>query len=247
MRIAILETDRSQATMLQHWLTSAGHAPHRYESGEELIRDIEEDGFDALLLHWTAPDQSGIEVLSHVRKELRSSVPVVFITSCTSEDGVVQALGAGADDYISKPLRHRELLARIESVTRRTRKLSLTKESFEIGRLRVEVTARRIFLNTMPVDLSAKDFDLAVLFLSNVGRLFSRSRISEMVWGNSTAPRSRTLDTHVSRVRNKLWLTESSGWRLAAIYGQGYRLERLTASRIALGSNIGKERFADKT
>jgi DNA-binding response OmpR family regulator len=234
MRIAILETDRSQAFMLQQWLTAAGHVPHRYESGGELIRDVEDDGFDALLLNWSVPDSTGIEVLSHIRREMQSSVPVVLITSRTGEEDVVQALAAGADDYIAKPLRHRELLARLESVTRRTRNLLLIRKSFQIGRLRVDVAARRIFLNNMPVDLSAKDFDLAVFFLSNVGRLFSRSRISEAVWGSPALLRSRTLDTHVSRVRTKLWLTEANGWRLGAIYGQGYRLERLTATRTQL-------------
>ena len=229
MRIAILESDRSQAFMLQHWLIAAGHVPRRYERGVDLIRDIEDDGFDALLLDWNTPDSLCIEVLSHVRQQLKLSIPVVLITSRTSEDDLVHALREGADDYIQKPLRHRELLARLESVTRRTRNLAPAKESFEVGRLRVDVAARRVFLNNYPVELSTKDFDLAVFLLRNVGRLFSRAQISEAVWGDRIFLRSRTLDTHVSRVRRKLWLTELNGWRLGAVYGQGYRLERLIA------------------
>lgn len=233
MRIAILETDRSQAFVLQHWLMTAGHAPRRYESGGDLLRDVEDDGFDALLLDWDTPGRTGIEVLVHVRQELNSNVPVVLITSSTNEEDLVHALREGADDYIPKPIRHRELLARLESVTRRTRNLQLTRESFQVGRLRVDVTARRIFLNNLPVDLSAKDFELAVLLLRNVGRLFSRAQISEAVWGDARLLRSRTLDTHISRVRTKLWLTQCNGWRLGAIYGRGYRLERLTAGSTA--------------
>jgi len=229
MRIAILETDRSQAFVLQHWLTTAGHAPRRYEDGCDLLKDVEDDGFDALLLDCDTPDRKSTEILLHVRRELNSNVPVVLITSSTNEDDLVQALREGADDYIPKPVRQRELLARLESVTRRTSNLLLTKECFEVGRLRVDVAARRIFLNNLPVDLSAKDFELAVLLLRNVGRLFSRAQISEAVWGDARLLRSRTLDTHISRVRTKLWLTHCNGWHLGAIYGRGYRLERLTA------------------
>ena len=85
-----------------------------------------------------------------------------------------------------------------------------------------------MLLNNVPVVMSLKDFDLAVYFFKNVGRVVSRRQIVAAVWGEKFDLTSRTLDTHVSRVRSKLWLTEANGWHLAAVYGHGYRLEKLT-------------------
>jgi DNA-binding response OmpR family regulator len=235
MRIAILEHDRSQAYLLQHWFIAAGHVPHRYDDSTRLIRDVQSDGFDALLLDWNDAGSNGMDVLSHVRQEMKSSVPVVVITSRTSEEAVVHALQQGADDCIPKPLRQRELLARLESVTRRTRNFAHTTKLLKVGRLCADVAARRIYVDNFPVTLTAKDFDLAVLLLSNVGRFLSRNQISEAVWGHKAPVGSRTLDTHTSRVRSKLCLTEPNGWRLLAVYGHGYRLERLTPVTQAVG------------
>jgi two-component system, OmpR family, response regulator RegX3 len=226
MRIAILEDDRSQAFLLQQCLLAAGHAAQRYERGADLMKAVAIGDFDALLLDWNVPDVSGMDVLTRVRQEMKSSVPVLLITSRASEEDVAHALRQGADDFMAKPLRHKELLARIESVTRRTRNLRLSNESFELHGIRVELGARRIYLHGSTVNLSAKDFDLAAFLLRNVGRPYSRAQISAAVWGNEKLSRSRTLDTHISRVRTRLCLNEPNGWFLGAIYGQGYRLER---------------------
>jgi DNA-binding response OmpR family regulator len=234
MRIAILEDDRTQGFLLQRCLLEAGHAPKRYERGTELIEAIETDDFDALLLDWSIPDLEGIEVLSQVRKGLKSNVPIILITSRTSEEDVVHALSEGADGYVSTRVGNRELVARLESVARRSQKLQISTESFEAGQLRVDVAARRIYRGEQPIELSAKDFDLAVMLLRNIGRLFSRSQISETVWGREAPLRSRTLDTHISHVRTRLFLTEAYGWRLGAVYGHGYRLDRLGARTSAI-------------
>jgi DNA-binding response OmpR family regulator len=238
MRIAILEDDRSQAFLLQHLLITAGHAPQRYARGTDLLEAMETDDFDALLLDWNVPDVSGLEVLMRVRQQMKLAIPVLLITSRPSEEDIVQALREGADDYIAKPVRHKELVARLESVARRTRHARSGDETLEIHGLRVELESRRIYLGGKPIKLSTKDFDVAAFFLRNVGRLFTRAQISEQVWGDRTLVRSRTLDTHISRVRTKLGLTEAHGWLLGAIYGQGYRLERL-ATR-------GRPRFSNR-
>jgi len=226
MRIAILESDRSQACLLQHWLIAAGHVPQRYDGSAQLIEDAHTDGFDALLLDCNGLGSTGMDVLSHVRQEMKSNVPVVAITSRTSEEHIVQVLRQGADDCVPKPLRERELLARLDAVTRRTPNFARLTQILQVGALRLEVAARRAYVDSFPVALTAKDFDLALLLLSNVGRFLSRAQISEAVWGRKTLQRSRTLDTHTSRVRIKLCLSETSGWRLLSVYGQGYRLER---------------------
>jgi two-component system, OmpR family, response regulator RegX3 len=235
MRIAILEDDPSQLELLSHWLRLAGHDAHPFEQGAPLLRTLEHETFDVLLLDWNVPDVSGIEVLNRVRQQLRSRIPVLFGTARNAEADIVAALRAGADDYLVKPLRRMELLARLEAVTRRNAVETSQVEKLEVDVFRVDCEARKLLRDNQPLELTAKDFDLAVFFLRNIGRLLSRGHIRERVWSTSQAVSSRTLDTHVSRIRNKLGLTPEHGWRLTAVYGHGYRLEQLTmatASRV---------------
>jgi two-component system response regulator RegX3 len=227
MRIAILEDDPSQMELVVHWLQLAGHHAHAFEQGAQLLRALEHDSFDALLLDWNIPDMSGLEVLRRVRQQLRSRIPIIFSTARTAEADIVSALRQGADDYLVKPMRRLELLARLEAVTRRSAPEAPQSQQFEVDAFRVNSDARRLLRNNEPLDLTAKDFDLAAFFLRNVGRLLSRGHLWEAVWKAAHAVSSRTLDTHVSRIRNKLLLMPEHGWRLAAVYGYGYRLERL--------------------
>ena len=120
-----------------------------------------------------------------------------------------------------------ELLARIEAVLRRTRNQKPQDDVFDIGEFRVNVEARTIAKNGAVVELTQKDFDLAVFLFRNLGRLLSRGHILENVWGRSPNLNTRTVDTHVSRLRSKLGLVPENGWRLVAIYQHGYRLEQL--------------------
>ena len=142
MRIAILEDDPSQLELLSHWLKLAGHHAHTFEQGTPLLRTLEHESFDALLLDWNVPDVSGIEVLRQVRQQLRSSIPVLFGTARNAEEDIVAALRAGADDYLVKPLRRLELLARLDAVTKRN--AGETIPDFEVDRFRVNGEARQL-------------------------------------------------------------------------------------------------------
>ena len=233
MRIAILEDDLSQLELIGHWLESAGHLAQTFERGALLLRALEQETYDALVLDWNVPDVSGIEVLRQVRQQLHTGTPVLFGTARDAQEDIVAALRAGADDYLIKPMRRMELLARLEALTRRI--AVETVEVLEVGRFRVDCQARQLLRDNGLVHLTPKDFDLAVFFLRNVGRLLTRAEIRERVWGVSQQLNSRTLDTHVSRIRNKLGLLAEHGWSLVAVYGYGYRLEAvklLGASRV---------------
>ena len=241
MRLAVLEDDASQLELISRWLQMAGHHVHPFEQGTALLRALEHETFDALLLDWNVPDVSGLEVLKRLRHELSSRTPVLFSTARTEEADVVSALRHGADGYLVKPLRRLELLARLDAVTRRNVAPGAQAESLEIGAFRVDTAARRLLRNNKPLALTAKDFDLAVLFLRNVGRMLSRGHLWESVWNGKGVMSSRTLDTHVSRIRNKLLLLPEYGWRLAAVYGYGYRLEQLS------GASVPQARASDST
>jgi two-component system response regulator RegX3 len=224
MRVAVLEDDISQLELLSHWLKLAGHHVQGFQQGLLLLKALARETFDVVLLDWNVPDLSGIEVLRRVRQ--KSTMPVLFCTGRSEESDVVTALREGADDYISKPVRRMELLARLQAVTRRGYDLPQQSQAFEVGALWVDCEAQTITRNNVPVALSTKEFYLAVLFLRNVGRLLSRREIKQAVWGSNLDLNSRALDMHVSRVRNRLALLPEDGWRLRALYGHGYRLEQ---------------------
>ena len=230
MRIAILEDDPSQTELLSHWFKCAGHHPHLFDQGARLLRALEHETFDVLLLDWNVPEMSGIDVLRHLRQRLQSAIPVMFSTARIREEDVVRALREGADGYVTKPVRRQELLARLESLAQRRREPQPRTGLIELDVFQVDLEMRTIVRDGVPLQLTAKDFDLAALFLRNVGRLLSRGHLRETVWVSSHPVSSRTLDTHVSRVRSKLCLVPEHGWRLVAVYGYGYRLDRTDRS-----------------
>ena len=200
MRIALLEDDLDQAELLKHWLRSIDGTVIHFELGKSLLHELKSEHFDLFLLDWQLPDISGLEVVKWIRKHLDWSVPVVFLTVRSSEDDIVTALEAGADDYISKPLVHGVTMARIRTVLRRTQATSVGKKieappfTFEFERNRVERAG-------VLIPMTPREFDLAVYFFSNIGRVLSRHTILKEVWGIAQQLNTRTVDTHVCKLR----------------------------------------------
>jgi len=229
LKIALLEDDLDTGAIIKLWLESAGHECEHYETGEQFIDNTQGKGFDLYILDWMLPDISGIDVLRWLRDNVGWETPVLFVTARDSEEDIVHALETGADDYMVKPVKQNELLARITALHRRI-KGSSPRETVDIqtiGPFIINGHERSISLNGELIELTQKEFDLAIYLLHNVGRLLSRGHILEEVWGRSAEINTRTVDTHVSRLRNKLKLVPENGWRLNAIYQHGYRLEQL--------------------
>lgn len=231
MRIALLEDEQDQADLVSTWLKAAGHGCHVYALGKDLVREAQRETFDLFLLDWEVPGMSGAEVLVWIRANLDEPVPVLFVTARQREEDIVHALTSGADDYMIKPLGKLELLARIDALARRVRASPpQAEEVIECGRLSVDCRSRQVNLDGQPVAMTQKDYELTVFLLRNIGRLLSRGYILEAVWGQSAEINTRTVDTHVSRIRGKLQLAPEHGWRLSAVYQHGYRLERVAAA-----------------
>lgn len=228
MRIALLEDDIVVGTMMQRWLEAAGHTVHYFTSGKMIVREAGRESFDVFVLDWHVPDLSGEEVLCWLREKLQSTVPVLFATSRDSEADIVAVLTAGADDYMVKPVRRLELLARVESLVRRTRSAQPETEPLCIGPYAINLVDRVVTLDGATIELTDKEYELTVFLFHNIGRLLSRGHISESVWGRSAEVQSRTVDTHVSRMRKKLEIGPARGVRLMPVYNFGYRLEKVT-------------------
>jgi two-component system, OmpR family, response regulator RegX3 len=243
MRIALLEDDPAQSDLVRLWLSGAGHICHAFDRSREFMRVLAHDSFDLLVLDWELPDVNGDEVLAWVRANGHESVPVLFTTARNEEQDIVAALKAGADDYLAKPLRKDELLARISALARRSGGHASPRAGFRVGEFEIDPDRRLIVRNGESIELTQKDFDLATFLFRNVGNLVSRGHILETVWGRSPELNTRTVDTHVSRLRTKLGLLPEHGWRLSAIYQHGYRLEQLPRE----GADAGQSANPPKT
>ncbi len=228
MRVGLLGADRSAMFLIRRTLIRAGHIAEHYRSTPEFLAAIHDKSFEALVLGSLDPTSDELQLLRRVRQEFNLSVPIIMVTGESTEEYVVNALREGADDCLVPSIGQREFLARLEAISRRWLYVPKLLKSFQIGAITVNGPSRRILVDGEPIELSTRNFDLALFLLQNIGRLVTRTQIMHAVWGWSAREvRSRTLDTHISRVRRRLRLLEPQGWRLAAVYRKGYRLERL--------------------
>jgi len=227
MHIGILEDDSDQLALLALWLEGASHTSHGFGLTAAFIDGLKKERFDLLLIDWMLPDGSGADVLHWVRNNLGWDIAVVVVTARDDEATVVAALKAGADDFVVKPPKPLELLARLASAARRVKPGGLPV--LRLGAFEVDVQRHTLTLDGTAITLTQKEFDLSVYLFQNPGKLLSRDHLLNKIWGLNTEVDTRTVDTHVSRLRKKLRLDGSTGWKLTPIYGYGYRFDRVDA------------------
>ncbi|WP_354687550.1 response regulator transcription factor [Cupriavidus necator] len=224
MKIAALQADPTLAVSIEQTLRLNGHQCTRYLSGRTMIGALRGKSFDLLMLDCDTPGIPALEVLAWVRRTHGHEVPVM-LTGTSNEEGFVAACFAqGADSYVAKPLRTGELAARVLALLRRTR---LAGEVCDLshGVFRFATTERRAWVSGKTVLLAPKEYDLAVLLFRNLGSLVLRQTMVDQVWRYELDPASRTVDSHLSRVRTKLALWPHNGVRLCSVYGLGSRLD----------------------
>ncbi|UYO93708.1 response regulator transcription factor [Pollutimonas sp. M17] len=227
MNIASVEDDLDQGRLIQTILGNAGHDCALFATGTDLLAALSrQHAFDLLLIDWELPDISGLDIVRWVRGNLGQTMPVMLITNRTLEEELIEGLQAGADDYMCKPIRAGELVARAEALLRRYMPVQ-QQSSFQCGAYEIDPAAEAIMLQGRKIELAPKEFELALLLFRNPGRLFSRDVLSTAVWNREIPATSRTLDTHLSNLRRKLQLRPEHGLRLNSSYALGYRLELL--------------------
>lgn len=225
LRVAILEDDTQIGQLLSLWLEAAGNVCDLFVTGEAFQRGLTRESYDLLLLDWMLPDTTGDKVLIWVREHIDTRVPIIFVTARDAEEDIVRGLSLGADDYLIKPVRHAEFMARVGAVTRRVYGLADARGTLTFPPYALDLDARQVTIEGKPVELTQKEFDLALFLFRNPGRLLSRTHILDAVWGQQGDLTTRTVDTHMSRIRTKLGFGADAGWRLGSVYSHGYRLE----------------------
>lgn len=226
MRIAALDDEACQLELIRHTMEGIGHECHGFTDGKTLLRELRQQSYDLLILDWSLPDVQGPDVVRWIRENLRSRLPILFVTNRREEADMVEGLSAGADDFMVKPIRVGELEARIRALLRRSYPAQHESE-IVFGPYHFLPASRTLQVNGEPADLKHREYELALFLFQNLGRLLSREHLREAVWGAGADAPSRSLDTHISRLRAKLDLRPSNGFLLSAIYGLGYRLEAI--------------------
>ena len=224
MRIAALDDDALQLDLIKQATEAMGHVCHTHLTGAELMRTLRRETFDLLIVDWHLPDTTGPEVVRWVRQNVAARVPILFVTHRQQERDIVEGLACGADDFMGKPVRVAELNARVSALLRRAYPQAASGE-LEFGRYRFLPATRELLMDGQSVALKAREYELALFLFQNLGRLLSRDHLRDVIWGHSAEVISRSLDTHISRLRTLLELRPANGYAITSVYGVGYRFE----------------------
>ncbi|MEV0086793.1 response regulator transcription factor [Saccharopolyspora sp. NPDC050642] len=215
MRVLLVEDDDGVADALVDVLAAHGHQPTRVSRGADALTRHRDH--DLVLLDLGLPDADGLDVLRKLRRV--GPIPVVVLTARGEERMVVRGLRSGADDYLVKPVRMAELLARIEAVARRGRPAAPAADEVRVGDVLVDLRTRRVRVGDRDVELTPKEFDVLAVLAGEAGSAVNRQRLMDEVWGDAYLAVSRSLDVHIAQLRAKLGRPEL----LVTIRGFGYR------------------------
>jgi two-component system copper resistance phosphate regulon response regulator CusR len=218
-RILIVEDEQRIASFLEKGLRANGFATTVATDGDEGAALARTGRYDLLILDIGLPGIDGFQVLRELR-EAGSALPVVILTARDSVQDTVAGLEGGADDYITKPFRFEELLARVRVRLRGDRAPEETV--LKAGTAALDLRTRRLSVEGIDADLSAREFALAEMFFRHPGQVLSREQLLSQVWGYDFDPRSNVVDVYVGYLRKKLGKK-----RIASVRGMGYRLEKL--------------------
>jgi len=232
--VLLAEDEESFVDALVVGLGHEGFKVSVARDGLEALQLFDEAAPDMVLLDMMLPKLSGIDVCRAIRA--RSNVPIIMVTAKGAEIDTVVALEVGADDYVTKPYRLRELVARMRAVMRRMsptpeersgswRAVSDEESTWEAGNVRVDLDQRRVHVRGEEVRLRRKEFELLRLLVENAGRVLTRDVLIDRVWGTDYIGDTKTLDVHIKRLRSRIEVDPSSPKLITTVRGVGYRFD----------------------
>ena len=228
MRIAIADDDQEIIEYMKQIAHGLGHVTVGFADGNALTNGLLRDTFDLVILDWSMPGKTGIQILEWARSSLDDPPPFIMMTNRTAKKDISDALNAGADDYITKPEESSVIAARISAMLRRSTGAATIEKTAVYGKYTLNRIEQKVLFAGEEITLTAKEFELIDLMFRNRDRTLSRAYIMETIWRTNAHLATRTLDMHVSRVRSKLSLRPENGFRIFTVFGYGYRLESLT-------------------
>lgn len=224
--VLVIEDDPEIAALLKLHLTDQNHIVSFAETGPKGLEKALEDGINLVILDLMLPGLNGMEVCKEIRK-VDKQLPILMLTARAEEIDKVLGLELGADDYLTKPFSIREFLARTKALLRRSELSTSNKETaasiLTFGPLHIDLQNRRVRLNQIPVDLTAKEWELLILFAKNPGRTYSRQELLDLVWGYQYDGYSHTVNSHINRLRNKIEEDPAQPKYVLTKRGLGYR------------------------
>lgn len=222
-KILVVDDEEDLCEILQFNLESEGFAVDIANSAEEALK-ILTDEHELILLDVMMEGMSGFKMAEKVRKEMHMSTPIIFLTAKDTENDMLTGFSIGGDDYISKPFSIKEVTARVKAVLKRTgnKDIPEKRKIIEIGELMIDLTAKNVLVNSQPVQLTKKEFEILSMMAKSPNRIFSREDILGKVWQEDGYVLERTVDVHITRLRKKLG---DFGKHIANRSGYGYCLE----------------------
>jgi DNA-binding response OmpR family regulator len=223
--ILIAEEEERISSFLERGLTANGFTTEVAESGDEALRLALSGRFDLVILDLGLPKMDGLEVLHRLR-QVNEELPVIILTAREDVGNTVAGFEGGADDYVTKPFRFQELLARVRVRLRSERNAAAT--SIRVGDMKLDLRTKQVIVAGETVDLSAREFTLAEVFFRHAGQVLSREQLLDLVWGYAFDPGSNVVDVYVGYLRRKL-----GKGRISSVRGMGYRLEKGKQAAVA--------------
>jgi len=222
--VLVVDDEESYRQALASGLAREGFAVEIAGDGHEALRLFHRVHPDLVLLDVMLPDQSGIEICQQMRA--LKPVPIIMVTARDSEVDVVLGLELGASDYVAKPFRLRELVARMRAVLRRGLAVAEHHEEIlHVGPVKLDAGRREVSVSEVPVDLSRKEFDLLALLMAHSGQVVTRDWCIDRLWWDQELTDTRTLDTHIKRLRRKIEPDPANPRHLVTVRGVGFRFE----------------------
>ena len=222
-RVLVVEDEESYRDALSYMLSREGFEVIEAHDGASGITEFDRRGADIVLLDLMMPGMPGTEVFRQLR--LRGSVPVIMLTARDTEVDKVVGLELGADDYVTKPFSHRELVARMRAVLRRGQDTELLPEVLEVAGVRMDVERHEVSVNGERIKLALKEFELLEMLLRNAGRVMTRGQLIDRIWGSDYVGDTKTREVHIKRLRTKIEPDAANPRYLITVRGLGYKFE----------------------
>ena len=225
MKNILIADDNNQIIeVLKQYALKENYTVFTADNGSKTLEEFHKRDYDVILLDVMMPEIDGFEVCRRIRQT--SMVPIIMITARGEDYDKIMGLDISADDYVIKPFSPSEVMARVRAILRRVESIGISnKEVVQKGSLRINLDKFQVFIHDETVSLTKKEVEILWLLASNAGIVFSRTQILDSVWGFEYFGDSRTIDTHIKRLRSKVDTYEHSDWKILTVRGIGYKFE----------------------